>query len=261
MRRVPSCLPFAAFALVLGALVPEGALAEPGFKFGSGHHRAWGGHKGFSRGHWGSHRHGFFRHRGYAHHAPAFKYGYPGYRFGFHRGYGYLRHVYGRHPYGRYFHGYPGRYAYGRAHHHHGDLGYGRYGSVRHFYGHQGYGRHGYGYHGYGRHFYGRPGYGFFPHSTWVWPASHAYADATVVIEQGDAPPDPVVTAIPSLADLPVSLGIRSAPTAAPAIYTVDSGQQSLRSGRAKIVSLDQDQSQSEASDRGPRIIRLDGRR
>ncbi len=252
MRRVPSCLLFASLALSLGALIPEGALAEPGFRFGPSAHRAFGGHKGFG--------HGFFRHRGYARHAPVFpKYGRHVSRFGFH-GFGHYRPL--RHVYGGYGPGFYGHYGHVRnvyGHHHYGRAGYGYSGYGHHGYGRGLYGRHGYGHHGYGRHFYGRHGYGYVPHSTWLWPASNAYADATVVIDAGGAPPDPVVAVIPSLADLPVSTGIRSAPAASPAIYVVGSDKRSLRPGRAKIVSLDQDHSQAEASG-GPRIIRLDGR-
>ncbi len=255
MRRVPSCLLFASLALALGALIPEGALAQFGFKQGPAmSSRAWSGPKGFHRGHW-SRPHGFGRHRGYAGHLPAFhghrhgfyRHGFPGFgRYGHHRSvygpYGYPRYSYGRQGYGG--------YGYGRH-------GYGHSGSGRYFYGQQGYGRHFYSRHGYGHHGYGRRGYGFFPHSTSLWPSLAPYGDPTVIVAQGDALPNPA-TDIPSVADLPVLAGIRSAPVAAPAVYVLGSGKRSLRSGGAKTVSMGQG---GEASGTGPLILRLEGPR
>jgi hypothetical protein len=271
MRRVPSRLLFAAFALSLTSFGPTGAVAEPGFRHGSGGHvRAFGRHGGFKG--WSGSR-GYLQ-RGFG------AYGHHGRRFGFydfrrHGGFfhGYGRSIqaspfYGPYSYGRVFfghHGY-GRDAYGR--HDFGRLGYGHHGYGRIGYGHHDYGRLGYGHHGYGGHFYGRGGYGsygygrrgygFFPHTSWVWPS---YAAPAIALGAATAPPDPVLAGIPSVADLPVSLGIRSAPVAAPAIYVVGSDTGSLRSGGVKVVSAERGGSEDKAAGSGPRFIRLDAPR
>jgi hypothetical protein len=250
MRRVPSCLLFAALALSIGLLLPQGAIAGPGLRHGGG----WGGHSG-SR-HWG-HRHGFrsyARHAGFRHHGFGFsRHGFGGYgRFGYshsrfgHHGYpGYGRRFFSHVDYGhhhRYGYRHVGFSRFGYGHHGHGRLGYGHHGYGRHFYG-----RHGYGHHGYGRY-----GYGFFPRSSWLWPSFDP--GPTVIVGEGDASPAPP-PAVPSLAEMPASTGIRSAPVAAPAIYVLESGKQTTRSGGAKIVSMaDADDG---ASGTDPRIIHL----
>jgi hypothetical protein len=277
MRRVPSRLLFAALALSLGPLTP-GAFAEPGFRHGPpGSHRAFGGHAGVQRWHWGGPRHGAFHHRGYASRGPAFGgYGPHARRFGFHGygrhggyayGYGrpgYASPFYGQHSYGRVFFGHTygrvgyGQHAFGR--HVYGRHVYGRHGYGRLGYGHHGYGSHFYGRGGYGHHGYGRGGYGFFPHSSWVWP-SDRYAGPALVAVQSAEPPEPVRSGIPSLADLPVSVGIRSAPTASPVVYVLGSGKRARRSGGIKVVSADRGDAAADAAGSGPRIIRLDAPR
>ena len=251
LRRVLSRLLFAAFALSLISFDSTGALAQFGFRHGSGaHFRASGGHRWSGHG-WGGHRwgghagfgrwsgSGGYFHHGYAGRWPAFHRSWNhGYRSGFN---GYGRHVYARPVYGGYgYGGYGsgggyGNYGYGhmatltlRHHatapprHGYGRQGYGQHGYGRHGYGHHGYGGHSYDRGGYGHGGYGRRGHGFFPHSTCVWPSERS-AETVIVAGPRGAPPDPLL--VPSLADLPVSLGIRSAPIAAPAIYTVGSGK------------------------------------
>jgi hypothetical protein len=277
MRRVPSRLLFAAFTLSLTSLGPTGAFAEPGFRHGSGAHvRAFGRHGGFKG--WSGPRR--YSHHGFARSGPAFgAYGHHARRFGFHGGffhgygrsihanrfyapYGYGRAFFGHHGYG---HGVYGRQAFGRlgyGHHGYGRIGYGHHDYGTRFYGHHGYGGHfygrsGYGSYGHGPYGYGRRGYGFFPHTSWVWPS---YAAPAIALGTATAPPDPMLAGIPSVADLPVSLGIRSAPVAAPAIYRVGSGTGSLRSGGIKVVSAERG-SEGDADGSGPRIIRLDAPR
>jgi hypothetical protein len=237
MRRVPSCLLFAALALFIGLLLPQGVIAQPGLRHAGG----WGGHSSFR--HWG-HRHGF---RSYARHA--------GFR---HHGFGFSRHGFGGYsrfgyPHSRFgHHGYP---SYGRrffSHVGYRHAGYGHHGYGRFGYGHHGYERHFYGRHGYGHHGYGRYGYGFFPRGSWLWPSLDAVGP-TVIVGESDVRPAPP-PAVPSLAELPVSTGIRSAPVAAPAIYVLESGKPSARFG-AKIVSLND--ADDGASGTGPRIIHL----
>ena len=285
MRRVPSRLLFAAFALSLSPLTSGGVLAEPGFRHGAAAHgRAFGGWHGSAP------RHGAFHSRGFARSGPAFgSYGHHARRFGFHDfrrggspfyGHGRVLHAspfYGPYSYGRVFFGHHGygsgvyghhgfdRHVYGQ--HGYGRLGYGHHGYGRIGYGHHGYGRIGYGHHGYGGHFYGRGGYGhdgygrrgygFFPHSTWVWP-SDRYVEPVVALASA---PHPALAGIPSVADLPVSLGIRSTPAASPAIYVVGSGTGSLRSGGVEVVSAERGGSENKAAGSGPRIIRLDAPR
>jgi hypothetical protein len=264
MRRVPSRLLFAAFALSLSPLTSGGVLAEPGFRHGAAAHgRAFGGWHGSAP------RHGAFHGRGFARSGPAFgSYGHAR-RFGFHDfrrggspfyGHGRVLHAspfYGPYSYGRVFFDHGGYGGYG----HHGYGGYGHHGYGRLGYGHHGYGRIGYGHHGYGGRFYGRGGYGhdgygrrgypLFLHSTWVWPPQ---AEPVVALASA---PHPALAGIASVADLPVSLGIRSAPAASPAIYVVGSGTGSLRSGGVKVVSAERGGSEGEAAGSGPRIIRL----
>jgi hypothetical protein len=243
MRRVPFCLFFAAFVLALPILASEGARAEPRLSHGfAGHHGAWGGHRGFSNGSWSRPHGSLFRQRGYAHRAPAFHRNSYFYSRGYQRfgGFGYPHSVYGRAGYGR--HGYGGF--------NHGRYGYGYHGYGRHFYGRQGPWYYGYGHPGYG-------GRGFFPHSTWLWPSSYSDGDVTPsTVEPADAPSVP--PGIPSVADLPVSTGIRSTPAAAPAVYVL-SAKGSARSGTgAKIVTMDRSESQDEGEGTSPRIIHLD---
>jgi hypothetical protein len=239
MRRVPSCLLFG-FALSLGLANVDGALAGPGFRHGSpSHHRAWGGHSGFGRGHWTKPRHGFAARWRFPGHSRHFftRHGYPHY--------GYRHHGY-RHHYGRHFYAQPG-------------YGHDSYGS--HFYGHRAYGGHLYGYRGYGsypysygRHGYGYHGYRSFPH----WTGSYLDRPGDVImpiVVRADAAP-PVPLAIPSLADLPVAKGIPSAPAASPAIYVLNSDRWSARSRGAD--ALNTDAAESEDVSTGPRIIRLD---
>jgi hypothetical protein len=238
MRRVPSCLLFATLLLSLPVVASE-ARAEPAIGRGFGHHGAWGGHRGFVRGHWNRPYNKLFRHRSYAHHGRAFHgNGYASYPYRFHRfrSYGYPHYGYGRAGYG---HGY---YRFN-----HGRYGYGHHGHGRHFYGRQ------------GPWYYGYPGYGgrgFFPHSTWLWPSSYSNGDVTLsTVEPEDAPPVP--PGIPSVADLPVSTGIASAPAASPAIYVLSSGNRAVRSGGAKIVTMDRSESRDDGEGNGPRIIHL----
>jgi hypothetical protein len=85
-----------------------------------------------------------------------------------------------------------------------------------------------------------------------MWSYLDTSGDVTIPIVRADAPPLP--PAIPSVADLPVAMGIRSAPVASPAIYVLSSGRRSARG--AKIV--DTDAAEGEDLSTGPRIIRLD---
>jgi hypothetical protein len=219
MRSVPSRLLFAALTLFLIGFAPHGALAQSGWRHGfSGHHRSWGGHSSFKRWHWSGPRHGF-SHRGFAARWPHKAWPHAG--FGVH---GFRRPAFF----------YPG---------------YGRFG-----YGYHGYGRHYYGRSGYGPHGYGRRGYGFFPHTSWLEP-SERFADTVIVAEPRPAGSDPGL--VPSVADLPTSLGIRSAPVAAPAIVTVSSGARSLTAGGAKVVALNGGVPDQAVTGPGPRIIRL----
>jgi hypothetical protein len=249
MRRVPSCLLFA-FALSFCLANADGALGGPGFRHGpASHHRAWGGHTGFNRGHWTKPRHGFAAPWRFPRHSRHFfaRCGHPhhGYR---HRGY---RH----HAYPAYFYGHPG---YGD--HGYGSLFYGHRGYGGHVYGYRGYGSHPYSYgrHGYRHPFYGVHGYGYhgyrhFPH--WTGSYLDTSGEVTVpIIVHADVAPPPSPPAIPSVADLRVAMGIRSAPAASPAIYVLNSDGRSLRGRGAKIV----DTAEAEDLAVGPRIIRLD---
>jgi hypothetical protein len=180
--------------------------------------------------------------RFHARHVPAFRgYAHGSYRpgtYGYGRsGFGFSGRGYGSHRYGHGF-GFP---AYGRR-------GYGSHGDGRYGYGYSGHGR-GYGSHGY--YGYGSYGRGFYSGS-WLWPR----ADVTVIPVAAVGPtggPHPYPD-IPSVADLPVSVGIRSAPAASPTVFVLGAGRRSLRTGGAKIVSTQR----SDADGDGPRIIRLD---
>jgi hypothetical protein len=251
MRRVPSCL-LSAFALSLAVSHAGGALAGPGAGHGpvahrswgghTGFNRAWGGHAGFNRGHWSGPRLG--ARWGYARHAQPFRgKGYPFYGSAFYpfAGYSYSPYGYGQYGYRPQW----GRSFYkGYGHHEYGCPFYGDHGYGRHFYG---YGRPFYGVHGYGR------GYGSFRHG--VWSYLDTSGDVTMPIIQADAPP-PLPPAIPSVADLPVAMGIRSAPPASPAVYVLSPGRQSLRGRGGQIA--DTDAAEGEDLSSGPRIIRLD---
>ena len=103
--------------------------------------------------------------------------------------------------------------------------------------------------------------HGFFPHRSWAWPYVEATGEATPLILESGEPPAPqrVFTGIPSLADLPVSTGIRSEPPASPAIYVLNGNRRSHRRGSAgaKILSMDSADVDSQSKNSGPRIIHL----
>ena len=101
-------------------------------------------------------------------------------------------------------------------------------------------------------------GHGFFRHRTWAWPYVEAADNqATVIVEHSPPPePRPFLTGIPSVADLPVSTGIRSGPVGSPTLYVLDGNKRSLRRG-AKVLSMGQAESEAESQSTGPRIIHL----
>ena len=75
------------------------------------------------------------------------------------------------------------------------------------------------------------------------------------IVVHANAAPPPLPPAIPSLADLPVAMGIASAPVASPAIYVLDSGR-SVRGRGADARNTET--AEGEDVSTGPRIIRLD---
>ena len=122
--------------------------------------------------------------------------------------------------------------------------------------------RHGFPHHGHG--FFphhgvkDHHGHSFFPHHTWMWPyVSSDLATATIIQQMTPAAAQPAMPAVPSMTDLPVSLGVRSAPAASPTIYVLDGSQRSLRRGGSKVLSTDETKAESDAGDGGPRIIQL----
>jgi hypothetical protein len=119
--------------------------------------------------------------------------------------------------------------------------------------------------HGRDFHRSGFRGHGFFPHRSSILPYWDRGDDLTLpFLEPEDIPPHRILTGIPSVADLPVSTGIRSAPAAAPIVYVIGSGNRSLRHrGGAKIVTKEQGETETgnEGADTGPRIIHLDAPR
>jgi hypothetical protein len=81
---------------------------------------------------------------------------------------------------------------------------------------------------------------------------------ASVIIDQSPPPAfQPGVPTIPSVMDLPVSMGIRSAPVGAAAIYVLDGSERSLRQGGAKVLSMEEAKPETDSQDGGPRIIHL----
>jgi hypothetical protein len=120
----------------------------------------------------------------------------------------------------------------------------------RHYGHHRGFHR----FHGYG----GYGGYGFSSHRLWSYLDS--YGDVTLPVIHIDAPLPPVIPAVPSLADLPGSTGIRSTPAASPAVYVLGSGRASDRgsAGGRGATSLNADDAEREDRASGPRIIPLD---
>ena len=94
---------------------------------------------------------------------------------------------------------------------------------------------------------------GFAPGRPWLWPYGDVIGDeAPVRFDDGPAQasrPAP----IPSVADLPVSAGIRSVPAAAPTVYVVNHGRRSQR-GVAKILTAGEGDDEA-APSQGPRII------
>lgn len=183
MRRVPSCLFFAALVLSPWIVTSEPALAQPGVRHGLAvHHVPSSRHKASARDHRIGPRYGVADRVGRRHHVKGFR----NHRYGFH-------------------------------------------------------------------------GHGFFPHRSWYGPYVEPPFDPTTFEPAEAPPPHPVLTGIPSVADLPVSAGIRSAPAASPTLYVLD-GRRSPRrgSGGAKIVTMDQTESEIELPASGPRIIHLD---
>jgi hypothetical protein len=119
------------------------------------------------------------------------------------------------------------------------------------------------------RRFEDRDGFkhGFFPSSYLV---GQSYPSNVTIVEQG-APAAPVTTgAIPSLADLPVTTGIRNDRPAEPAIYVINPTRRDTtgsirrggeRSGGAKILTVDPSDAPNvpaDVSTGGPRIIHLE---
>ena len=98
----------------------------------------------------------------------------------------------------------------------------------------------------------------FFPHHVLAWPYLEGASDiGPIVIEQGQPPASYPLPSIPSVADLPVSGGIRSAPAGSPTVYVLNGGRASRSSPGAKALDMNGD---AEANDQssGPRIIHLD---
>lgn len=114
-----------------------------------------------------------------------------------------------------------------------------------------------------GQHFKGsrKHRYGFFPHRLWYGPYLETEAEAPIPFEESEAPAQhPALMGIPSIADLPVSSGIVSAPPAPPTIYVLNARARPLRRGPggAKVISTDQGEPESMANGSEPRIIHLD---
>lgn len=96
----------------------------------------------------------------------------------------------------------------------------------------------------------------YFPHRSWSWPYVARTDDRPLILER-EAAPNPVLLGIPSIADLPVSAGIRSAPAAPPTVYVLGGGKRSLRRGSgAKVLTTQSDDAEVGPSP-GPRIIHL----
>ena len=96
--------------------------------------------------------------------------------------------------------------------------------------------------------------HGFLPYRSWSY--VDTAADQTPLILEREPAPPRALPGSPSIADLPVSAGIRSAPAASPTIYVLSGDRRSLRRGSgAKVLTMDADaETESRA---GPRIIHL----
>lgn len=103
------------------------------------------------------------------------------------------------------------------------------------------------------RHF-SRHKHPIFPHHSWGWPYVEGTDATQIVIEQG-APTAYQLPVVPSLADLPVSAGIRSAPVGSPAIFVINSSGRSSGQSSGGAKGPDADETVSDSS--GPRIIHL----
>jgi hypothetical protein len=120
---------------------------------------------------------------------------------------------------------------------------------------------HKHGHHGFHKHQHHKFRHHF---ATPFWPYVATVGDSAPIIVQQNAPAPALIPGIPSVADLPAATGIRSAPAGSPTLYVLD-GRQSLRSGGAKIVTLDATgtkaaaggEGQVEDTKDGPRIIHL----
>ena len=219
MRRAPVCLVFC--VLFLGPLTADGALAQPGVRYGAAAHQGGPARFGLRAHGTGSRHHAAFH--GRSRHIPAFRdRGYGFGRYGFHG-----RAVHGRSFYGRGFYG-------------------------------QGFRPHGYGYGG--RHPYGLHGRGFHPYGSQSYLDSWDDGVATLG-EPVDAPTYQAPPGVPSIADLPASTGIRSAPAGSPTVYVLGPGKRSLRGGGPKIVTMDRNGADHDADGTGLRIIRLNAPR